>query len=305
MHFTKVLVVEDFPPFRQFVVSTLQQRAEFQVTEASDGLEALQKAEGQQPDLVLLDIGLPNLNGIEVAKRLRRLAVPPKIVFISQESSPEFVGEALYLGALGYVNKLRARSDLLPAIEAALEGRRFVSSSLQIGGGMDTQTQPRHEILFCSDAARLGALADFIADALNSGNPALVRATKSRQDGVLEELQARGVDANAAIQRGIYAFLDVDEPPGITRIPDAVWRLSEAASKAGKKYPRVAVWSESTGRLWAEGKTDEAIRLEERANDLAKHHDVDILCPYPLPRGEEDHSAFKRICSEHSVVSFR
>jgi DNA-binding NarL/FixJ family response regulator len=141
MPVSKILVVEDFERFRQFVVSTLQQRAEFQITEASDALEALQQVEEQHPDIVLLDIGLPGLNGIEVARRLPRPSVPLKIVFVTQETSPEIVREALNLGALGYVHKVRARTDLLPAIEAALEGRRFVSSGLQIGGG--TNAQPR------------------------------------------------------------------------------------------------------------------------------------------------------------------
>jgi len=103
-----ILVVEDFERFRQFVVSTLRQGAKFEVAEASSGLEALQRIEEREPDLVLLDIGLPGLNGLEVARRLRKLAIPLKIVFISQESSPEIVREALNLGALGYVHKLRA-----------------------------------------------------------------------------------------------------------------------------------------------------------------------------------------------------
>jgi two-component system response regulator EvgA len=128
----RILVVEDFEQFRRFVVSTLQQRAEFQITEASDGLEALQKAKEEQPDLVLLDLGLPKLNGIEVARRLRKLAISPKIVFVSQESSPEVVREAIHLGALGYVQKVRAGRDLLPAIEAALEGKHFVSQGLDV-----------------------------------------------------------------------------------------------------------------------------------------------------------------------------
>jgi len=132
MHAAHILVVEDFEQFRRFVVSALRQTARFQVAEASNGLEALQKVEEQQPDVVLLDIGLPNLSGIEVAKRLRRLAVPPKTVFISQESSPEVVREALNLGALGYVHKLCAGSDLLPAVHAALEGACFVSKRLEI-----------------------------------------------------------------------------------------------------------------------------------------------------------------------------
>src|SRR5215831_17433941 len=130
----KILVVEDFESFRQFVVSTLQRGAKFRVTEASNGLEALQMVEEQQADLVLLDIGLPDLNGIELARRLQRLAVPPKVVFLSQESSPVVVREALSLGALGYVHKVRAGSDLLPAVEAVLGGKQFVSGGLQTGG---------------------------------------------------------------------------------------------------------------------------------------------------------------------------
>ena len=302
----KILVVEDFEQFRRFVVSTLEQRAKFRVTEAANGSEALRRAEEQQPDMVLLDIGLPDVNGIEVARRLGKLAVPPKIIFVSQESSPEVVREALNLGALGYVHKLRAGSDLLPAIEGALAGRRFVSSSLQIGGATDAQAQPGHKILFCSDAALLlDALADFVADALKSGNAALVRATKSRHDSLHDELQARGVDIDAAIQRGTYEFLDVEEPPDPTRVLYAIRRLSEAASRAGKARPRVACWGERAGRLWAEGKTDEAIRLEQLANGLATQQDIDVLCPYPLPHGEEDPSAFKKVCAEHSSVSFR
>ena len=299
----KILVVDDFAQFRQFIVSTLKQKAKLRITAASNGVEALQKARDELPDLILIDIGLPDLNGLEVAERMRRLAVPPRIVFITQESSPEVVGEALNLGALGYVHKQRARTDLLPAIEAALEGRRFVSRGLQIGPGVNAKVESHHQILFCSEAeAMLNAIADFVAGALKSGNAALLWASKSRRDQIHSELLTRGVHVNAAIERGTYAFVDVDESAEIT---DAINRLSEAALQAGKSHPRVALCSERAGRTWAEGKTDEAIRLEQRANEIARHHDIDILCPYPLPHGDEDHSAFKKLCAEHSSVSFR
>ena len=97
------------------------------ICEVSDGLEAVHKAEELKPDLILLDIGLPTLNGIEVARQIRKLAPDSKIVFLSQESSSEVVEEALRLGAWGYVLKTRAGSDLLPAVEAVLSGKRFVS----------------------------------------------------------------------------------------------------------------------------------------------------------------------------------
>jgi DNA-binding NarL/FixJ family response regulator len=125
----RVLVVEDFAPFRQFIRSTLGNNPGLQVIcEVSDGLEAVHKAEELKPDLILLDIGLPTLNGIEAARQIRKLAPDSKIVFLSQESSAEVVEEALRLGAWGYVLKTRAGSDLLPAVEAILSGKRFVSS---------------------------------------------------------------------------------------------------------------------------------------------------------------------------------
>jgi DNA-binding NarL/FixJ family response regulator len=143
MQSLRILVVDDFEPFRRFVSFTLQKRPELQVIEASDGLEAIQKAEERQPDLILFDIGLPKLNGLQAARRLRSLACPAKILFISQDFSPDVVREALSLGAQGCVHKLRAHSDLLPAIESILEGERFVSNGLQVHeSGYNVDTKP-------------------------------------------------------------------------------------------------------------------------------------------------------------------
>ena len=127
----RVLVVEDFVPFWQVIRSTLAERPEVQVVcEVADGLEAVQKAEALEPDLVLLDIGLPTLNGIEAARQIRRLAPGSKIIFVSQESSCEVVQEAFNVGARGYVVKTRAAVDLLAAVDAVLEDRQFVSVGL-------------------------------------------------------------------------------------------------------------------------------------------------------------------------------
>jgi len=100
------------------------------VGEASDGLEAVQKAEELQPDLIVLDIGLPSLDGIEAARRIRKLSPESKILLMSEESCAEVVQEALALGALGYVLKAQAGSELLAAVDAVLEDRQFVSRGL-------------------------------------------------------------------------------------------------------------------------------------------------------------------------------
>jgi DNA-binding NarL/FixJ family response regulator len=127
----RILVVDDFEPWRRHICSTLKARQELQVVgEASDGLEAVQLAEGLKPELILLDIGLPTLNGIAAARQIRKLTPESKIIFVSQESSPDVVQEALNVGARGYVVKTMAARDLIAAIEAVLEGRQFVSSGL-------------------------------------------------------------------------------------------------------------------------------------------------------------------------------
>jgi DNA-binding NarL/FixJ family response regulator len=123
-------VVDDFEPFRRFVVSTLRQRPEFQIVgEVSDGVGAVQKAFELQPDVLVLDIGLPKLNGIEAARQISERAPNAKIVFLSENRSMEVVQEALRVGG-GYVLKSSARGDLLPALDCVLAGQRFVSSSL-------------------------------------------------------------------------------------------------------------------------------------------------------------------------------
>jgi DNA-binding NarL/FixJ family response regulator len=140
MAIIRILVVEDHEPLRRRVRAILEPRNDLQIVgEASDGLEAVQKAKVLRPDLVLLDIYLPTLNGIQVAKRLRDLVPRAKILFLSLEPSSEVVREAFKLGAVGYVYKLDAQSELLPAIETVVEGKRFVSSGIEFSEGTPRQ----------------------------------------------------------------------------------------------------------------------------------------------------------------------
>jgi DNA-binding NarL/FixJ family response regulator len=126
----RALLVDDFEAFRSFIRTTLQGTQLQIIAEVSDGLEAVQKAEELQPDLILLDIGLPTLNGIEAARRIRKRAPRSKILFLSQESSADVIEEALKYG-VGYVIKTHAGSDLLATIEATRAAGHFVSTARQ------------------------------------------------------------------------------------------------------------------------------------------------------------------------------
>ena len=334
----RVLVVEDYEPFRRFICSTLRERSELQIVgETADGSEAVQKAEELQPDLIVLDIGLPSLNGIEAARRIRKLSPKSKILFVSQESSGDVVQEALALGALGYVVKTHAGSELLAAVGAVLEGRQFISSglsgryltaasdsksldrprgkaspSLALGKGEITRS---HEVEFYSDdAAFVGGFTRFIEAALEAGNAVIVVATESHRKSLLQRLREQGVDTIAAIKQRRYVPLDVADTLStfmVNDLPDTVRFLKvagalvmEAAKAAKGEPPRVAACGECAPILWAQGKSDAAVQVEHLWDEIARAHTVDIFCGYVLNNFqlEQESHIYERICAEHSAV---
>ena len=129
--FVRILVVDDFAPWQAFVRMHLGQDPTLRVIGfASDGLEAVQKALELQPDLILMDINLPGLNGIEAALQIQALAPRSAILFLSEDSDPDVVQAALSVGGRGYILKSKVTRDLVVGTETALRGKRFVSPGL-------------------------------------------------------------------------------------------------------------------------------------------------------------------------------
>jgi DNA-binding NarL/FixJ family response regulator len=127
----RTLVVDDFSSFRRRVCWMLEENPEVRlIGEAADGAEAVQKAVEFQPDLILLDSDLPKLSGIEAARQIRKVVPKSKLLFVSQDSNPEVVQSAFYLGARGYVIKSDAARELLPAVKAVIQGAQYVSRAL-------------------------------------------------------------------------------------------------------------------------------------------------------------------------------
>jgi CheY-like chemotaxis protein len=314
----RILVVDDFKDWLRQVRLLLQSRPECQViADASDGSEAVQKAEELKPDLILLDIGLPKLNGIEAARRIRQLSPSTKIVFLSMHSSPDMVQAALNTGALGYIRKTDVKRELLPAVDAALRGKRFVSGYFKDYEFTDTAGEKlphRHEVQFYSDDQfLLDAYARFITVALKSGGAAIVVLTESHRDGLVSKLKTQGLDVDAAIQQGTYIQLDVNKTlstymvndmPDSARFFELVGGLIESAAKGARQdHYGVVACGECSPVLWAQGKADAAIRSEQLWDHAGKRFGVDILCGYALNsfHGGKDAHDFHSICAEHSA----
>ena len=130
----RILVVDDLEAWRRRICSLLQRRPEFRVVaEAADGLEAVQKAQDLKPDLILLDIGLPTLDGVEAANRIRQVAPDAAIIFLTANRNKDVVRAALSSGVRGYVLKTDAGRELLTAVAGVLSGDDFVSSGIKGG----------------------------------------------------------------------------------------------------------------------------------------------------------------------------
>ena len=130
----RVLVVDDHAGVRNMICSLLSQDPTHVIFQTANGEDAVKKADQLQPDLVLLDIGLQGMTGLEAARQISKISPQTKIIFLSQHDSLHMANEALKIGGHGYVSKMDAGSELLGAIQTVREGNRFVSQRIVAQG---------------------------------------------------------------------------------------------------------------------------------------------------------------------------
>ena len=307
----RILVVDDFEPFRRYLCSVLNRETQYTVIgTAGDGIEGVYKAAQLQPDLILLDVGLPKLNGLEAARQIRNVAPAAKLLFISQEVSFDVIEAALKAGGLGYIHKLSAGKDLFPGIECVLRERYFVSGVLkERASGNNLRPAARHEVQFYSDdAIVLQSLTDFIAAQLRDGKATIMGATERHRTGVFARLNAGGVDVDQAIATG--ALIPLDAVETLSRFmradmpaPDLFFGvMGELIETAARRRPRVAACGEIAPQLAAAGKAIQAVRLEQLWDLMVHRFGLDTLCTYSLAHVAKDTEIFQSIAVEHSVV---
>jgi len=331
----RVLVVDDYERWHEFVSTMFQKQPELEIIgRVSDGLEAVQKAKQLQPDLILLDIGLPTLNGIGAARRIREVSPASKILFVSENRSRDIAEEALRTGAGGYVVKSDAGSEILPAIKVVLEGKRFVSASLaghDLAEPIEDQSgnfqrkdivipfrarkKIRHEVEFyADDTGFVDGFAHFIEAALKEGKAVIVVATDSHRASLLQRLTADGLNMPAEIEQGNYIPLEVTRTLSsfmVNNSPDPVMfrkvaggLIMRAARGVKREHRQVAFCGEGVHVLLAACNLEATITLERMWNEMGTHYELDILFGYFRSdfATEEEISTFERVCAEHSAV---
>jgi len=313
----KVLVVEDHELFRQALCGFLQQRADVLIVgESTDGLDAVHQAEARQPDVILLDIGLPTLNGLQVVSRIRATVPNARVLLVTNESSLDVVEEAFRRGAHGYVYKPRLHQDLFLVFDAILGGGRHVSRSLERIADGDVAASHRHDVLFCSsDAILENAFSHFIAGELGEGKAVIVLATDSHDRNIRRLLHASDVNVDLVIQQERYLPVHIDDVlaqvsingwPDEARFAHAAGDLlRSAASRATGHHPKVAACGECAPTLWARGHFDAAIRLEHLWDELSSGQHLDTLCAYPIAAHHHDARLVRQLCGEHTAVEVR
>ncbi len=131
MSLVRILVADDHPFLRTGLRRVLEEHAEFRVIgEAADGREAVRMAQQEKPDVAILDIGMPNLNGIEAARQISDSVPGASIVVLSMHSDEAYVLRALKAGARAYILKESAEADLVAAVKAVSQGKAFFSPAV-------------------------------------------------------------------------------------------------------------------------------------------------------------------------------
>ena len=269
----------------------------------------------------MFDIGLPTLNGIKAARRIRDASPVSKIFFVSENRSCDILDAALNTGANGYVVKSYAASDLLPAMKTVLQGKQFVGAGLTSDGcGVPMNDRVPaithcHEVGFYpDDASLLVGYARFIQSALEGGSPVIVVVIETHRVGLLSTLEANGVNVPAAVEQGSYIPVDaadalsrlmVDDMPDPVLCAKVIDDLVVGAAKVAQvEHRRVSVCGEIAPTLLSKGNAEGAIKLEDLWDEITRGYGVHTLCGYlssAFPNGENS-PIFKRICAEHSAV---
>jgi CheY-like chemotaxis protein len=283
----RVVVADDHAETRARIVRLLE--FEFDViATAADGQAAVEACGTLHPDVVVLDVTMPVLNGFQAADIIRDLADAPRIVFCTAHDDGEFARAAREVGASALVPKRRMQADLVPAVRRALHF---------------------HAVYFYENARSLSlTVAGFIGEGLIAGQAAIVIARSSHRAAIREQLVAMGAGAEKRIAQGDIQVLDAEEVLNgfmVDGLPDA--RRFEDTMKpimdrtAGSRKRLIRAYGEMVDLLWMNGQEAAAVSLEVLWNQLIARGKCSLLCGYSSDRVGTG-AGLDVICDQHSHV---
>jgi DNA-binding NarL/FixJ family response regulator len=292
-----VLVVDDFEPWRRHVASTLGESSRWRIVgEAADGPDAIEKAADLRPDLILLDVGLPSLNGIEAARRILAQQSTLKILFVSEHQSWEIAEAALCTGARGYLCKSDSGRELSPAMNVIVDGGRFVAErfggrTVEESTNRARSNNRRHEALYySSDAMLLDQWASVAEQTLSADATFLLLASDAHRDRLNRMLQERGVNVARAIRDGRYVALNNDDTLSRFMVGDRLdetlfWNsvtsvMLGAIRASTADQPYVIACGECAPALCAQGNAEAAVHLEQLWDQVTRTYRLDTFCAF-------------------------
>ena len=285
---------------------------DFEVVAAvTDGRQALHAARRLDPDVAVLDVTMPELDGFQTARELKQSGSRARIVMMTMHDADEFVAAAIDSGAHGYVLKTRMQSDLSSAIDHAMAGRLFVPSLTSLLGIGPAPGPSRHAMLVGTEPRLfLDDLSHLFAAAIRRGDMAAIIATEATRNGVTERLLAKGCDLAKATNRGAYVSLDVAEAVSKVMVAGRLDRQRVAAfvddferSRLAVSASNLIVVGEMSALLCANGHPEAALQLEPTWDELTRGLPFLTVCCYSTAAfNEASPEVFPNICASHSAV---
>lgn len=309
-----VLVADDHPQVLEAVSRLLD--ADFRLVAAvTDGQRALEASRRLDPDVVVLDITMPGLNGFQVARELKRTGARAKIVFLSMHAADDYVSTAIASGAHGYVLKTRMQPDLKSALHHVLDGRLFMPTLAALSAAAGGASG--HAVyLYEDEASFLDEASGFVGTTLRRGEPVVIAATAALRNAILPRLEAQSLDLAGAPGQGWCQVVDSAAVvwqcmrngwPDAGRVGEIVdgFERSRLATAWGPS-PRVTVFTALNVQLRKDPRSEVALAFDRLWATLTLALPFFTVCAYPIDRLASDGfpDMCARLCAQHGMVSY-
>jgi DNA-binding NarL/FixJ family response regulator len=306
----RVVVADDREDFGKAAAALLAATCDVVAT-VRDGVSAIAATSELEPDVVILDIAMPGLDGFQTASRIKASGSPARILFLSNHAGDDFVLAGVTRGASGFVSKSAMHPDLAAAVSHVAGGRSFVPSASVLPQWRRAAGH-RHNLLpYATDEHLVNAVTGFVDSALEAGDSVIAVVSALHRKALHAEFERRRVDIAELAASGRYTAVDSMQalesiladgiPDGDMFVTAMNPLVQRALSAATSLNPHVTVFGEIAPLLGARGDLDGMLRLERIASEYTAAYPVSILCGYSTGCFD-DAPMYTGICGHHSTV---